>query len=250
MSTIYERPRPEDDQNGTQPAPDVATADLVLEARDIWRTYRSGEGQVHALAGVTLNVAKGDFVALTGRSGSGKTTMLNILGGLDRPTKGQVLIDGQDLARYNDRQMTKLRRERLGFIFQSYGLIPTLSALENVELPLHLMGWSYGRRRKRAREVLDMVGLGDRAEHRMYEISGGQQQRVAVARALAGEPGLILADEPTGSLDTSTAQMLWQLLQNIVRDSDVALIAATHDLSVREYATRSFAMQDGKVEVS
>jgi putative ABC transport system ATP-binding protein len=176
--------------------------------------------------------------------------MLNILGGLDRPTKGEVLIDGVNLARYNDRQMTKLRRERLGFIFQSYGLIPTLSALENVELPLHLMGWSYSRRRKRAKEVLGLVGLGDRAEHRMYEISGGQQQRVAIARALAGEPGLILADEPTGSLDTATAQSVWQLLQDIVRTSQVALIAATHDLSVREYASRSFAMQDGKVEIS
>ena len=247
---IYERPRPEDGQNGSHPASAVAPVEPVLEAHDIWRTYRSGEGQVNALSGVTLHVGKGDFVALTGRSGSGKTTMLNILGGLDRPTKGEVLIDGVNLARYNDKQMTKLRRERLGFIFQSYGLIPTLSALENVELPLHLMGWSFSRRRKRAKEVLGLVGLGDRAEHRMYEISGGQQQRVAIARALAGEPGLILADEPTGSLDTATAQSVWQLLQDIVRTSQVALIAATHDLSVREYASRSFAMQDGKVEIS
>ncbi len=248
---IYDRPQPDDEQKWSRPtAEETPPVEPVLEARDIWRTYKSGEGQVHALAGVTLEVRPGDFVALTGRSGSGKTTMLNILGGLDRPTKGAVLIDGVDLARYSDRQMTKLRRERLGFIFQSYGLIPTLSALENVELPLHLMGWSYGKRRKRAKEVLDLVGLGDRSTHRMYEISGGQQQRVAIARALAGKPGLILADEPTGSLDTATAQSVWQLLQDIVSTSKVALVAATHDLSVREYASRSFAMQDGKVEMS
>ncbi len=218
---------------------------LVLAAHDLGRTYRSG--QVHAVTGVNLAVRRGDFVALTGRSGSGKTTVLNLLGGLDRPTTGQVWIDGVNLATLSDRQMTRLRRERLGFIFQSYGLIPTLSALENVELPLHLMGWRWRRRRERAADMLKLVGIGDRAAHRVYELSGGEQQRVAVARALAGAPGLLLADEPTGSLDTATALSVWELLATIVRESGVALVAATHDLTVREFAGRSLSMQDGRI---
>ncbi len=222
-------------------------AEAVLEAQQLQRTYRSGQGEVHAVAGVNLAIAPGEFVALTGRSGSGKTTLLNLLGGLDRPTAGAVRIDGVDLKQLSDRQMTRLRRERLGFIFQSYGLIPTLSALENVELPLHLMGWRWSRRQQRARDVLALVGLGERSAHRVYELSGGEQQRVAVARALAGEPRLILADEPTGSLDTSTAASVWALLAGIAASSDVAIVAATHDLSVRDYAGRSISMQDGRL---
>ncbi len=220
---------------------------VVLEARGLWRSYPSGDGQVDAVAGVDLAVAPGEFVALTGRSGSGKTTLLNLLGGLDRPTAGSVRIGGTDLATYSDRQMTRLRREQLGFIFQSYGLIPTLSALENVELPLHLMGWRWSRRQHRALEALELVHVADRAAHRVYELSGGQQQRVAVARALAGEPRLILADEPTGSLDTATAASIWQLLAHIAASSGVAIVAATHDLSVRDYANRSLSLQDGIV---
>ena len=224
------------------------SAAAAIEAFDIWRTYPSGEGEVHAVAGVSLSVRAGEFVALMGRSGSGKTTLINVLGGLDRATSGRVLIDGRDIAKLSDRQMTKLRRERLGFVFQSYGLIPTLSALENVELPLHLMGWRWRRRQERAAEMLKIVGIGPRASHRVYELSGGEQQRVAIARALAGEPGVILADEPTGSLDTSTAQSVWELLRSITHTSNVALVAVTHDLSVREYADRALQMQDGKVE--
>ena len=222
--------------------------DPVLEARDLWRTYRSGEAQVHAVAGASLAIAAGEFVALTGRSGSGKTTLLNLLGGLDRPTRGAVRIGGADLSQFSDRQMTWLRRERLGFVFQSFGLIPTLSALENVELPLHLMGWSWRRRQERALETLESVGAGDRAAHRVYELSGGQQQRVAVARALASEPSLIIGDEPTGSLDTETAAGIWQLLSSLAQTAGVAIIAATHDLSVRDYASRSLSMQDGRLE--
>src|SRR5688500_12259937 len=188
-----------------EPIDRAAPAIPALEAHDLWRTYKSGEGQVHAVAGVSVTMRQGEFVALTGRSGSGKTTLLNVLGGLDRPTRGRVAIDGMDLSTLSDRQMTRLRRERLGFIFQAYGLIPTLSALENVELPMHLMGWSYARRQERAAEALKVVGIGPRMAHRIYELSGGEQQRVAVARALAGEPTLIIADEPTGPLDTATA---------------------------------------------
>lgn len=220
----------------------------LLEAHDLWRTYPSGDGAVHAVAGVSLAVRAGEFVALTGRSGSGKTTLLNLLGGLDRPTSGVVRIDGVELATLGEQRMTLLRRGRLGFVFQAYGLIPTLSALENVELPLHLMGWRWRRRQQRAMEVLDMVGVGGRAAHRVYELSGGEQQRVAVARALASSPGLVLADEPTGSLDTATATSIWELLQNVVRTSGVALVAATHDLSVRDFASRSLSLQDGKIE--
>ena len=219
----------------------------VLDAHELWRTYRSGEGSVQAVAGVSLAVERGEFVALTGRSGSGKTTLLNLLGGLDRPTSGQVSIDGVDIGSLGERRMTKLRRERLGFVFQSYGLIPTLSALENVELPLHLMGWRWRRRQDRAQEMLDLVGLGDRSKHRVYELSGGEQQRVAVARALAGGPGLVLADEPTGSLDSATAADLWGLLVRIVEDAQVALVAVTHDLSVRDYAMRTLRMHDGQI---
>ncbi len=220
----------------------------VLEALDLWRVYPSGEGEVVAVGGVSLQVDAGEFVALTGRSGSGKTTLLNLLGGLDRPTRGTVRIDGADLRTLSDRQMTKLRRASLGFIFQSYGLIPTLSALENVDLPLHLMGWRWRRRQQRAMETLERVGMDERAGHRVYELSGGEQQRVAIARALAGEPRLILADEPTGSLDTATAASVWQLLAEIVRSSRLAVVAATHDLSVRDFAHRSLAMQDGRLE--
>jgi putative ABC transport system ATP-binding protein len=221
-----------------------------LEARALWRSYPSGNGRVDAVAGVELVVEPGEFLALTGRSGSGKTTLLNLLGGLDRPTAGSVRIGGVDIGTLNDRQMTRLRREQLGFIFQSYGLIPTLSALENVELPLHLMGWRWQRRQQRAAEVLRLVQIEDRAAHRVYELSGGQQQRVAVARALAGEPRLILADEPTGSLDSATAATIWNLLAGIAADSGVAIIAATHDLSVRDFATRSLSIQDGRVAES
>lgn len=220
----------------------------LLEAHDLWRTYPSGEGAVHAVAGVSLAVQSGEFVALTGRSGSGKTTLLNLLGGLDRPTSGVVRIDGVDIATLGERRMTRLRRGRLGFVFQAYGLIPTLSALENVELPLHLMGWRWRRRQERAMQTLEMMGIGGRAAHRVYELSGGEQQRVAVARALAGGPGLVLADEPTGSLDTATAAGLWNLLARIVQEAGVALIAVTHDLSVRDYATRALGMQDGRLE--
>ena len=222
--------------------------ELVVEARDLHRAYHSGEGVVKAVAGVNLAVAAGELVVLTGRSGSGKTTLLNLLGGLDRATSGSVHIGGVDLSRLGDAEMTRLRRERLGFVFQSYGLIPTLSALENVELPLHLMGWRWRRRQVRAGEVLARLGLGERVGHRIYELSGGEQQRVALARALAPEPALIIADEPTGSLDTATAASIWQLLTDIVRSSNLTVIAATHDLSAREYASRSLSMTDGRLQ--
>ena len=220
----------------------------LLEATELWRTYTSDAGAVHAVAGVSLAVTAGEFVALTGRSGSGKTTLLNLLGGLDQPTSGQVVIDGVTLAALSDGQMTRLRRERLAFIFQSYGLIPTLSALENVELPLHLRGWAWRRRQQRALESLKQVGMGARVSHRVYELSGGEQQRVAIARALAVEPAVILADEPTGSLDSATAASIWELLRGIVRSAEVAVVAVTHDLSVADYATRTLQMQDGQIE--
>jgi len=202
---------------------------------------------VHAVLDVTLAVEPGSLVALTGRSGSGKTTLLNLLGGLDRPTAGQVFVDGIDLSKLNDRQMTRLRRDRLGFVFQSYGLIPTLSAHENAELPLHLMGWKWRRRQERVAEALALVGIDERAAHRVYELSGGEQQRVAIARALAPAPGLILADEPTGSLDTATAASIWSLLATIAHEQGVAVIAATHDRGVQEWADRRINMQDGRL---
>ncbi len=219
----------------------------VLQALDLRRTYHTGGGEVHAVDGVNLTVESGTLVALTGRSGSGKTTLINLLGGLDRPTVGQVFIDGIDLSKLNDRQMTRLRRDRLGFIFQSYGLIPTLSAHENAELPLHLMGWKWKRRQERVMEALALVSIDERAAHRVYELSGGEQQRVAIARALAPNPGLILADEPTGSLDSATAASIWKLLATIAHEQGVAVITATHDPSVQEWADRWINMQDGQL---
>ncbi|WP_322797379.1 ABC transporter ATP-binding protein, partial [Tepidiforma sp.] len=187
------------------------------------------------------------FVALVGRSGSGKTTLLNLIAGLDRPTSGEVWVDGKRVDTMKDRELDALRRHRLGFIFQSFGLLPLLSARENVELPLRIAGVGYRERQRRVNEALAFVGLGRRAEHRPYELSGGEQQRVAIARALAGRPKLILADEPTGELDSATATAVFGLLRDLARVEGITIIACTHDRLVMEMAGRVEELADGRL---
>jgi ABC-type lipoprotein export system ATPase subunit len=194
-----------------------------------------------------LEILEGQLVALMGRSGSGKTTLLNILGGLDQPTSGKVRVLGEDLTKLNDRQLTRWRRDYVGFIFQSFGLLPTLSAYENVELILRIAGVKAKPRRERTLQSLDLVGLGKWAHHRPYEMSGGQQQRVAIARALASRNRLILADEPTGDLDTNTAREVLTLFQRLVREEGLTMLMVTHDNLVHDYVDYALHLKDGQI---
>lgn len=226
----------------------MASDGYSIETRDVWRVYKlSGQQEVAALRGVNLQIESGRFVLLKGRSGSGKTTLLNCLGGLDSPTSGEIEIFGQDLLNMTDQELTKWRREKVGFIFQSFGLLPTLSAYENVELVLRLAGVSSRERHDRALYCLNLVGLGKWVDHRPYELSGGQQQRVAIARSVANHPQLILADEPTGELDSVTAGDVLALFREIVEQEHVTLLMTSHDSLVEEYADYVVRLQDGQV---
>ena len=219
----------------------------ALEASGIVREYRSGAGVVHALAGVDLRVEAGELIAIRGRSGSGKTTLLNVLGGLDRPTSGSVVVEGRDLARLSTAELIDLRRRTIGFVFQGFGLLPILSAAENVEIPLRLASVASGVRQERVQEMLDVVGLGGRAGHRPAELSGGEQQRVAIARALANRPRILLADEPTGQLDSETGHVIMQLIRRVVRTEGVTAIVATHDPAMLDVADRVVELHDGRL---
>lgn len=219
---------------------------IIIHTENLWRTYfRGTEQEINALRGVNLKVHSGSFIALQGRSGSGKTTLLNVLGGLDRPTKGIVRIFGQDITSLRDKEVTRWRRERVGFIFQSFGLSPTLSAFENVELMLRIAGKSSKIRLDRTNYCLDLVGLTKRKDHRPDEMSGGQQQRVAIARSLANNPKLILADEPTGELDSSTGRDILQIFRRIVKEEKITLVMASHDPLVDDYVDIIYHLQDG-----
>ena len=218
----------------------------TVEARGVNRLFKLGSEEVHALNGINLKVEPREFVALIGRSGSGKTTLLNIIAGLDRPTSGEVYLDGNRIDNLPESDLTKLRRRDLGFIFQSFGLLPLLSAQENVELPLRIAGFSHGDRVRLARNALDLVGLTRRSSHRPYELSGGEQQRVAIARAIATEPRLILADEPTGELDSTTARLVFGLLRALSREQDFTVVTCTHDRLVMEMADRVEELADGR----
>ncbi|GAB4329239.1 MAG: hypothetical protein Kow0010_13460 [Dehalococcoidia bacterium] len=222
-------------------------AGAAVEVRNVSRLFRLGAEEVWAVKDVTLSVAPGEFLALIGRSGSGKTTLLNLIAGLDRPTSGEVFIDGDRVDTMGERDLVELRRKRLGFIFQSFGLLPLLSALENVELPLRIAGYKGADRTRRARRVIEMVGLGRRADHRPYELSGGEQQRVAIARALATEPVLMLADEPTGELDSATATAVFSLMRDLARDEGITIITCTHDRLVMELADRVEELSSGRL---
>ncbi|MCI0397992.1 MAG: ABC transporter ATP-binding protein [Chloroflexi bacterium] len=224
------------------------TTALAIQARQLQRIYQTGTLKVHALRGVDLDVPAGRFVAVKGRSGSGKTTLLNCLGGLDQPTGGLVQVYGRSLAGLNDRQLTLWRQKEVGFIFQSFGLLPTLSAYENVELMLRIAGFPRQQRRDRARRCLELVGLDKWANHRPYELSGGQQQRVAIARALANQPRLILADEATGELDTETTHDILNLFRRIVQEEEVTMLLASHDPLVDEYVDEVILLEDGRIK--
>jgi len=222
--------------------------DYAIVTEELWRIYKVGTTvEVPALQGINLQIEPGHFIALKGRSGSGKTTLLNCLSGLDRPTKGVARVLGRDLSELNDRQLTLWRREQLGFIFQSFGLLPTLSAYENVELMLRIKGARAHVRHERTLYCLDLVGLRKWMDHRPYELSGGQQQRVAIARALANQPQLILADEPTGELDSSTAREILGLFQSIIYEEKITMLMASHDGLVDDYVDMILQLQDGQV---
>lgn len=217
----------------------------AVEARHVSRKFKVGSEEVWAVHDISLKVEPGEFLALIGRSGSGKTTLLNVMAGLDRPTEGEVYIDGERVDTMSERQLDGLRRHKLGFIFQSFGLLPLLSARENIELPLRIAGVSHGERQKQVKNALEFVGLGRRADHRPYELSGGEQQRVAIARALASQPTLILADEPTGELDSATATAVFGLLRDLARAEGITIITCTHDRLVMELAQRVEELADG-----
>ncbi|HSV84936.1 MAG TPA: ABC transporter ATP-binding protein [Levilinea sp.] len=224
---------------------------LIIETHNLVRIYRMGTHQeVPALRGVDLSIPAGHVAAVKGRSGSGKTTLLNCLGGLDRPDGGTVVIDGQDLSQLSDDQLTGFRRTTIGFVFQAFGLSPTLSAFENVELMLRIAGEGYRRRRERAAQCLALVGLERWKHHRPDELSGGQQQRVAVARAIANHPRLILADEPTGKLDTETAHDIMALFRRIVAEEGMTLLMASHDPLVDAYVDDILNLIEGRLHCS
>ena len=222
--------------------------EVVIRALGLRRRYMMGREPVDALAGVDLEIHPGEFVALVGPSGSGKSTLLNLIGGLDRPTGGEIWVDGLELGKATDKRLVHYRRERVGFIFQSFNLLQTRTAVENVEVPLMLAGISRGVRRERATALLERVGLGRRAGHRPNELSGGEQQRVAVARALANDPRLVLADEPTGNLDSKTGAEILGLLEDVLRQAGRAMVLVTHDSGVAAHADRVIHLKDGTIQ--
>jgi len=233
-------------------APGGATApagsgEAMVQVEDLHRTFGSGSTAVHALRGVSFTARRGELTALKGRSGSGKTTLLNLLGGLDRPSSGRICIDGQDLGGLAEEGLLALRRDRIGFVFQSFGLIPILTASENVGVPMRLRRTAPAEREERVAELLALVGLGDHVNQRPGEMSGGQQQRVAIARALANRPALIIADEPTGQLDSDTGRAVMQLLRAVVRSEGVTALVATHDPQLMELADRVLDLRDGRI---
>jgi putative ABC transport system ATP-binding protein len=224
-----------------------AVATTIAEAQGVKRDFRSAGGVVHALRGIDLRVLPGEFVALRGRSGSGKTTLLNILIGLDNPTAGKVFILGRDLSTLDETARAHLRRESIGMMFQNAHLFPSLTAQENVEVPLRLVRMEASERTRRSREALQRVGLGSRMHHRGLELSGGEQQRVALARALVHEPRFVVADEPTGNLDSVTGRDIANLLRTVCHDLQVGLLIATHDATVVNASDRVLQIQDGRI---
>ncbi|MGW4914340.1 ABC transporter ATP-binding protein [Streptomyces sp. NPDC004270] len=234
--------------SGHSAVADIGTpAGEMVVVEDLRRTYGSGDTAVHALRGVSFSVARGELVALRGRSGSGKTTVLNLVGGLDSPDGGRIILDGTDLAGLGDDDLLALRRDRIGFVFQSFGLIPILTAAENVGVPLRLRKVPARDREARVALLLSLVGLSDHADQRPGELSGGQQQRVAIARALANNPALIIADEPTGQLDADTGLTVMDLLRAVVRSESVTALVATHDTQLLALADRVLELRDGRI---
>lgn len=220
---------------------------MLVRVEGVHRTFRLAGREVHALQGVDLDIHAGEFVTLMGRSGSGKTTLLNLIGGLDQPTRGRIAYDGRDLKSYSQADLTRWRRTQVGFIFQAFALLPALTALENVELPLRIAGISPRKANARALECLELVGLAKRAKHRSYELSGGEQQRVGIARALAARPRLLIADEPTGELDEATGRQIMNLFRSIIASESVAVCMTTHDPVASSFADIIYYLKDGVI---
>jgi putative ABC transport system ATP-binding protein len=219
----------------------------VVRLEDVYKTYQLGRQQVQALRGVTISFERGSYWAIMGPSGSGKSTMLNLLGCLDRPSTGSYLLEGQDVSKLDDDSLSEYRLRHLGFIFQSFNLIPQLTVRENIELPLFYLGWDSEESTERARELAARVGLGDRLDHRPMELSGGQQQRVAVARALANDPAILLADEPTGNLDTATGKQIMQIL-TALNEQGKTIVLVTHEPDIAAYTQHRLHMRDGVID--
>ena len=226
---------------------DVEGAAPHIRAEGLSRSFSDGARQVEAVKEVSLTASPGELVAIRGRSGAGKTTLLNLIGGLDRPDAGRAWIADQEITSATESELLALRRDTIGFVFQSFGLVSILSAAENVEVPMRLARMDPAERERRSMMLLELVGLGEHAQHRPYELSGGQQQRVAIARALANDPPVIVADEPTGQLDSETGRMIMEMLRSLVRSRDVAALVATHDTSLLDLADRVLTLRDGRL---
>ncbi|RMF77788.1 MAG: ABC transporter ATP-binding protein [Chloroflexi bacterium] len=226
----------------------MTTQKMVIQAQGVTKELKLGKHTIHALRGIDLAILDGEIVSIVGPSGSGKSTLLGLIGGLDTPTRGTIVIDGVDITRMNEDQLTEIRNEKIGFIFQFFNLIPTLTALENVALPIQFARKRNFNPNKRAKELLDLLGLGDRMNHRPAELSGGQQQRVAIARALANNPPLLLADEPTGNLDTESGVRVVEALQTIRAESGTTVVIVTHNQDLTTYTDRVLTLIDGMIQ--
>lgn len=221
----------------------------IIRLENVWKTYQMGEVEVNALKGVSLEIGQGDFVAITGISGSGKSTMMNLVGCLDLPSKGSIFLDGKDISKLSESSLAQIRGKKIGFIFQQFNLIPTLNALENVMLPLEFQDIADDLSRKKAMDLLNLVDLGDRAGHLPSQLSGGQQQRVAIARSLANNPDVILADEPTGNLDSKTGSDVLKLLERLWKEEGKTIVMVTHDLKLASRAQRQIQLKDGQIVI-
>jgi len=221
--------------------------ETIIELQDAWKVYRMGEVEVPALRGVSVEIKKGDFVAIIGASGSGKSTMMNLIGCLDLPSKGSIYLKSQDISKLSESDLASLRGRTIGFIFQLYNLIPSMTAFENVMLPLEFQEYNDRDAAKRTREILAIVGLSDKIHHRPSQLSGGQQQRVSIARSLVSDPEIILADEPTGALDSVTGREVLEMLHRLWKEQGKTIIMVTHDLNLAKYARTTIELKDGKI---